>query len=221
MRRFLIAFGLVGTILPANAQDSGKDYSYSVFNGSEIVSQANSSGTEERAVLKAGFPGWMFNLDKISGSVFDMYGRATTVAGNTNVAKAQVLMTTKLNHAGINISEWRTSRNITAPKAAYVDYKQYIDNHEVIFAKLSFRFSPDGKITRIKKQTYGRPMQNASPALSGRQVVDAATVLNDVDVTSITKNTADADWVWFPVPTEKGYVAAAHFTVVRWLVRPE
>ncbi len=205
MRRFLIAFGLVGTILPANAQDSGKDYTYSIFNGSDIVSRANSLGAEEIAVLKTNFPGWMFSLDKISGGVFDLYGRATVVAGSTNEAKSQVLINQKLNHAGVNASEWRTSRNISAPKASYVDYKQYIDNHEVIFSKLSFRFSPDGRITRIKKQVYGRPVQNAALTLSNRQIIDAGTLLSGVDVTSITKHVADAAWVWFPVPTEKGY----------------
>jgi hypothetical protein len=205
MRRFLIAVGIAASVLPARAQDSGNDYAYSIFTGSDMVSQANQAGAEERATIKANLPGWMINVDKTSGSVFDMYGKAFAVAGATNEERSRILMAEKLNHAGINTTEWTTTRNTTAPKAAYVDYKQNIDGHEVLFSKLSFRFSLDGKITRIKKQVYGCPVQNPAINISQQQAIDARTILKDVNVTNLTKNTANVNWIWFPVPTEKGY----------------
>ncbi|RYE23364.1 MAG: hypothetical protein EOP51_10810, partial [Sphingobacteriales bacterium] len=74
MKRFLFAVGVAASTLSANAQDSGNDYSFSVFSGSEMVVKTNPAGAEERATLKAGFPDWMINVDKVSGTVFDMYG---------------------------------------------------------------------------------------------------------------------------------------------------
>ncbi|RYE23255.1 MAG: T9SS type A sorting domain-containing protein, partial [Sphingobacteriales bacterium] len=127
------------------------------------------------------------------------------VNGTTNEAKAQALMVQKLNHAGVDAAEWQLTRNITAPKAAYVDYKQYIDGHEVIFSKISFRFSLDGKITRIKKQLYGRPVQTAAISITSQQAANGQALLTDVAVTSLKAINADANWIWFPVPTEKGY----------------
>ena len=36
--------------------------------------------------------------------------------------------------------EWKQVSNVTGPKADYVNYKQNINAHDVVFASLSFRF---------------------------------------------------------------------------------
>ena len=204
MRKFLLTAGMAAITLPALAHGGGNNYTYSVFNGSNMVATANAKGSEERAAIKANFSNWMISIDKTSGSVFDMYGQAFAVQGNTNEEKAQNLMLQKLKHAGIDPAEWKLSRNTTGPKAAYVDYRQFIDGHEVVFAKLSFRFSLDGKITRIKKHIYGKPVA-ASISISNAEATNSAAILNDVEVTKLAATKADAEWVWFPVPTENGY----------------
>lgn len=199
---------ILGTSIQVSAGEHEDSHSlnYSVYQSYRHLNGVNADkllATQQLA--KTFLPGWNATPDKLTGMFRDMYGPAVQVSGTTNLQKAQNLMAGKLATMGINASEWVVTRNITVSHASFVDFSQVVAGHKVVFSDLSFRFTPDGRVQRIKMKNYGTPEVDMQPALTNAEVLNGSTIIDGLNDISIANKTVEKDWVWFPIPTEKGY----------------
>lgn len=211
MRKIASVFCLLalGANLYASEHDEqhSGNYNYSVFQAYSQMSGTNSEqALATQKLAKSFLPGWNATTDKIDGSFIDMYGPAAEVSGNTNASKANALMAGKLAAMGVNVAEWQTTRDIVANHAAYVDFKRVVQGHEVVFSRLSFRFTTDGRLQRVKMKAYSQPEQDNQPLLAAADVLAGKEMYQGMHTYALDEKTIDGDWVWFPIPTVSGYV---------------
>lgn len=205
MRNSLLTLGLLALGMQAVAQNYSHSYNRTVFNDAATQSPIEAGLIEStRAQVTRNFPGWHISLDKVSGTFNDIFGNAFSVPGGSNEVKALYVMDNYLKDLGINSAEWHKVRDMTAPKAAYVDFEQSFNNHPVVFARLSFRFTKDGRLVRIKNTSYGTP-GNVSAKLGAQDVLQANAIMDGINSVNVTNTTIATDWVWFPIP------AGAHY----------
>lgn len=206
MKPTLLLCGLLAIACPSFAQDGhSHDYNFSIFTGSEMAPIKNAGVRAETIqAAKASFPGWMISVDKLSGAFTDLYGKSMPVAGATRVEKADQLFG-MLQQLGIEKTEWQRVNERDAGHAQYVHYIRTVNGRQVVFANLSFKFTPGGELVRIKANAYGQPMANAQASLSKADVLAANAIMQDVHGMQVTATGADDNWVWFPVPSDKGY----------------
>jgi len=200
---------MLGTGVGASAHEDegGSALNYSVYQSYRYL-QGNSAAkmlaTQQQA--KTVLPGWSATPDKLTGMFRDMYGPAAVVPGNTNMQKAHMFMTGKLSSMGVNANEWKNTRDIAVNHASYVDFEQVVVGHKVVFSTLSFRFTTDGRLQRVKMQNFGMPEAAMVPVISANDVLNGTAITQGMAGMSIDKKEIEADWVWFPIPTNNGYV---------------
>ncbi len=194
-------FGFVLMILlinPATGQDN-IHYSYSVFSRFHALPHTTQ-------VAPASFPGymtgWVSHRDRITGMHRDLYGPAITVPGNSLTEKATYCLEQILPAVGISKNGWKLTHTSTASHAGYAHFEQLFSGHKVTFARLTLRFTQDGKLVRIRNYSYGDPEMHSTPAISSE--VALATAIENINHFSISGQTT-TDWEWFPVPSEYGY----------------
>lgn len=208
MKKLLITVGFAAAFAPAIAQhhEHGPSYQKSVFAGHEQVGILNRElHAATRMQVQQKFPGWKLTTDKVTGGFSDIYGDAMAVSGQSPVEKSQTVMNELLKQLGVSISEWSLVRNAAAPKAHYVDYEQVINGHKVMFTKLSFRFTKDGRLVRVNNTSFGKTIKSTSPVLTQADIATSSNVLEDVAGVSLSSVDVAKDWVWFPVPAKNGY----------------
>lgn len=211
MRKFVSAVCLLlsGTCISATAQESeGNDhFNYSVFGAYsqyDIVNATQAQKTQQQAA--ALLPGWSATTDKLTGLFADMYGPAATVDGKDNYQKALQLMSGKLAAMGVNVAEWSKTRDVQLSHAAFVDFSRAVDGHKVLFSSLGFRFTTDGRLQRVKMRSYGTPENGVQPTVSKQDVLAGTALTQGIEGYNVDKKEVKDDWVWFPIPTQKGYV---------------
>ncbi len=195
------------------ARDQKRTFEKSVFNNFKALPVNRSAADKTVKNVHANFAGWAVTTDKLNGCFTDIYGTPITIDGTTDADKAQNCMVQKLKTCGVNKAEWQQVSNFSAPKADYVNYKEVIYAHSVVFATLSFRFTKTGDLARIQMKNYGSPSKNVKPAISAQAAKDAAT--KDLDGVAIKSAMIDDNWEWFPIPSAKGYELhpAWHFKI--------
>ncbi len=210
MRNLLsvLCLAIIGTGVSAVAHEHEEvsSLNYSIYQSYEYMKGV--SGTKIAAtqqLAKEQFYGWNATPDKLTGMFRDMYGPAMAVPGADNLQKAQALMAGKLVNMGIKSPEWIVTRNINAGHAAYVDFKQVVHGHEVVFSNLSFRFTTDSRLQRVKMKNFGTPEQDMQPVLSANDILNGNAMTAGMAGTSIDKKEITGDWVWFPIPKSSGY----------------
>lgn len=209
MRKLLsvLCLSAMGMSVMAGEHPDYRSLDYSVFRGYKDMSTVDAAQvlrTQQQA--RDLFPGWNAVTDKVSGMFNDMFGPAVAVTGNTNLEKAQQLMSGKLAAMGINAAEWVNVRNTDAGFASYVDFEQVVNGHKVMFSTLSFRFTEDGRLQRIKMHNYGTPEQSVVPVVTENDALATAAGAQELSGYTITGKKVNSNWVWFPVPTKDGYV---------------
>lgn len=212
MRKFsmLLLAVLSWSIAVQAHEDDGvthSNYNYTVYGNYKNmkgVSAATIAATQQKAA--AFLPGWSARVDKLSGQFADMYGNAIAVAGVSNMEKVQKLMAGKLADMGVIANEWNVTRDIAAEHASFVDFERVVAGHKVLFSSLSFRFTPDGRLQRVKMKHHGTPEVDLVPTLSANDVLRGAAINQDLTNVIFEKKEVSKDWVWFPIPTEKGYI---------------
>lgn len=205
MKYILLAIGLAA-INPAMAQRTQANYDESAFSIYKDLKPVNASAINNtQKKVSAGFPGWNANIDKLSAIFHDIYGPAIAIQGATLQEKVSYCMNNQLKELGINSTEWQQVNAINAPRASYVDFAQNIYGHHVVFSDLSFRFTKDGHLVRIKMSSYGTP-ENAQPKIDRIAVLAASGINDGMDGAEITSRIIASDWEWFPIPTASGYV---------------
>lgn len=175
-----------------------RNYSHMKFGNPEKMAQ-----TQQQA--RQFLPGWNATTDKLNGTFTDMYGPAAQVQGSTNMEKAQILMKGKLAAMGVNADEWVNFRDVQVEHASFVDFSRVVEGHEVVFSNLSFRFTPDGRLQRVKMKNHGQPEPDMVPALTADDVLKGSAINTGLTGKVIGDKTVEKNWVWFPIPTAKGY----------------
>ncbi len=205
MRLGLIVLGLAVSSLPAFAQEyHSDDYNKSVYNGfKDLKPHFRTNQLQLQSQVDQLFPGMNFTRDRLNGSLTGLFGKATPIAGGTLRDKARNLVEQKLSAFGLNWNEWQEVRNQAAPHASFLDFRQEIDGRPVVFSKLQFRFTTDGRVERIKIKTYGQPAAGLQPQVTPAQAEQL--VLGGLQGVSVTTKTLDENWVWFPVPSQNDY----------------
>lgn len=196
-----------------SAKEKKKNFNLSAFGAYQSLpanTQAKDKTTNQVAAL---FPGWITVADKLSGHFTDIYGAPIPADGHTLEEKANSIISQKLGDLGVNASQWKKIKAYDAPKASYVNYKQVINNHDVVFATMNFRFTKAGDLARIQMKNYGQPNAGTTPTISKEAAKKAA--VSDINEITVTSAIIDGNWSWFPIPQAGGYVLhpAWHFTV--------
>jgi hypothetical protein len=203
MKSKLLALGFAIAALPSMAQEQTVNYNKSVFSNVRSLQRsnpANAALTQQK--VQQHFPGMKLAIDPATGSLRDVFGLALAIPGNTLEAKIQYCFSNHLSDLGITSGEWQQVRNDASPRASFIAYEQVLNGHKVIFSRLSFRFTPTGKLERLQLKEYGKAADLA-PVLTPENALQAA--VNDVNNATITEQHVEADWAWFPVPTRNGY----------------
>jgi hypothetical protein len=207
MKQVLLALG-IAFAMPVAAQHYDHSFKYTVFDNYRHLGTANkkaSAVTEEK--VRANFPGWNVATDKLSAAFRNIYGDAIVIPGATLNDKVAYCMDNKLSALEVVKGEWKQTRNDVAAHASYVDYARYINDHKVVFSNLSFRFTTDGRLVRVKMAHYGNKMYQGGFTSDATSISRVAALNEEMVNAGITVKTKDikADWVWFPIPTDKGY----------------
>lgn len=206
MKKLLLALGLAASFSPAIAQQYDHAYEYSVFSDYRFLKPVdNSAILATREKLKNLFPGWKLSADKLDGSFNDIYGKAVAVPGNSITEKVQYCLNNQLRNLGVDASEWKQANAVAASHAQYVYFSHEINGRKVIFSSLQFRFTPDGKLVRIKMNSYGTPATGVTAGLSQADAMRTKAMTNDLSALNVTNKTIGNDWVWFPVPSDGKY----------------
>ena len=199
---FLISFAL--TSLSVTAQIQTDNLHKSVFaNSRELGSSRRDASVATLQKSQQHFPGLKVKVDNLSGSFTDIFGLAIPIQGNTYDEKVQNCFIQKLSDFGVDAAEWSQVRNYAAPHATFLTYQQSINGHKVVFSRLNFRFTNDGRLERLQMKSYGVPAAGVVPVLSEEDAKLAA--IQDISGVSITESSVSSNWVWFPIPLSEGY----------------
>lgn len=205
MKYTLLAFCMAAGFA-ATAQHHDNSYNYSVFSSYKDIPPVNAAAmmhTQEK--VNTVFPAWNVNVDKLTNNFKDIYGDAIAIPGNTLEEKVAYCMDHKLSQLGVSKAEWKQTRNTRAAHASYIDFAQQINGHDVVFSNLSFRFTTDGRLVRVKTTSYGKPASNTPALLDKATILSMAGFTRDITGAKLEAATLSDDWSWFPVPGVKGY----------------
>ena len=219
MKNIVLALGLTAIAVPSFAQEHDHDHAYqkSVFAGHELITSVNKERADQvRPLVRKNFPGWKLDVDKITGEFTDIYGDAIAVSGNSPLEKSQYVLGNALKQLGIESSQWKMVRNSAAPKAHYVDFEQYLDGHSVMFSRISFRFTADHRLVRVKNRSFGTNKSSSAPVLTPADIKSSQNITEGATGLNIATVTVAGDWVWFPIPAKNGYTLhpAWEFTAI-------
>jgi len=210
MKQLFFLFGLSALSLNAFAQQENQHqhtsdkYGVSVFTNSHTLRPEKRADIGVHTKLQARFPGWFITTDPWTGGFKELNGKPMTVSGSTLLEKANNLMKNELSVVGIKPSDWKLDHEFTNNKGVtFLYFYQVVDGKKVTFAKMHFRFAPDGKIARINMKGYGQPDQTLSASISESKALELAT--KDLNDAIITNQSIESNLEWFPIPSTKGY----------------
>lgn len=210
MKQLFFLFGLSALSLNTFAQQNDQHqhienkYGVTVFANSHTLRPEKRADIGVNAKLQTQFPTWFITTDPWTGGFKELNGKPFTVSGSTLLEKANNLMKNQLSVVNINPAEWKLDNQFTNNKGfTYLYFYQEVDGKRVSFAKMNFRFSPDGKIARINMKGYGKPDISLIPAINEAKVLDVAT--QELEAAVIKSKSVAPDLEWFPIPSSKGY----------------
>src|SRR5690606_18847073 len=200
---YLLGCCLPGLAVAQNHHYSDNDFNVSVYeNYRNIPTSKSINKMRMKERVNQEFPSWYVFTDKLTGNFRDIFGDALALQGNTNEEKIAYSFQHQLKDLGIQEQEWILTKHHDADFAEFFHYKQQINGHDVVFSNLSFRFTANGDLQRIKHKSYGTPGQ-ITPSLTKEQALIFAK--EDLPTVNIQKAEIDNDWYWFPVPSANGY----------------
>ncbi|OSZ79535.1 hypothetical protein CAP35_15175 [Chitinophagaceae bacterium IBVUCB1] len=206
MKKFIACLGIVAGIA-TTAIAHKHDFGVSVYDRYDRLPHAGklvAAQTQQRA--KALFPGFYVVTDKLTGAPRIIYGKTLQVPGTTAADKSAYLMANQLQQLGVEAAQWQRTNVVNAPHASFAHYKQVIDGREVVFSQMSFRYTKTGDLQRLTLKTYGQPQPGTQPVLTAAQAENAASFTDGLQDINISSKTIATNLVWFPVPTQNGYV---------------
>eukprot|EP01012_Entosiphon_sulcatum_P039991 TRINITY_DN53610_c0_g1_i1.p1 TRINITY_DN53610_c0_g1~~TRINITY_DN53610_c0_g1_i1.p1 ORF type:complete len:991 (+),score=137.10 TRINITY_DN53610_c0_g1_i1:12-2984(+) len=206
MKKSIVALGLAA-LVSTGALAHKHDYGVSVYDDySRLPFAGKLAASNNQKLVQSLFPGFHATTDKLSGTPRDIYGKTLAVPGNSLTEKSQYLLNNQLRQFELVAADWKQTNVVNAPHAGYTHYKQFINGREVVFSQLSFRFTKDGMLQRMVVKTYGQPQSGTTPTLTQGDVLVSKAMNADLSEVNVNNKTVGNDWVWFPIPTQNGYV---------------
>lgn len=201
---FLLLVAATTGVFAQEHRHHAGDYDISVYrNFKDLPVSRCVDWTANKSRVNAQFPNWYVFSDKLTGTFSDIAGPALAIPGSSLETKLAYCFNNQLKALGINGTEWvRTQHASTVEPVKQVHYKQTINGHEVIFSRLSLKFSNDEKLIRIQHKSFGTPALSA-PSISVGDALTAAK--GDLSSLKIDHASVDENWVWFPIPSRNGY----------------
>lgn len=206
MKKFIALLGLTA-FTATNTFAHKHHFGVSVFDHYDrLPHAAKQVAAQSQQKAKSLFPGFNVTTDKLTGVPRIIYGKTLQVPGATPTDKSAFLLINQLQQLGVEAAQWQQTNALNAQHASFVHYKQVIDGKEVVFTQLSFRYTTTGLLQRVTLKTYGQPQPGTQPVLSATQVANAPSLVAGLQDMNIQAKNIGANWVWFPVPTQHGYV---------------
>lgn len=150
----------------------------------------------------AKYPTWGARFNAKTQLPHRAFGHPISFApgGSDPVAKAKAFIQSELHAYGINTDELQLTRNVNDGKYIHVDFKQIHEGYEVLWSRVSVRFSQNLNIIMFGTDFY-RNIPVVHATLSSTQAVGfAESAIN----TKIIHSEVDPSLKWFPLPTDKG-----------------
>jgi len=197
-----LALASLATVASAQ-QYHANNFDISVYrNYTDIPVNSRINRAAVKSEVNKQFPQWYVISDKLTGTFTDIFGDAISISGNDIVQKVNFCFNNQLKALGVNQQEWVETESTTTDHGSFASYKQYLNGHEVAFSYLKFRFTKDGKLSRIQMKAYTKP-DNAAPVISGQTALQNATAT--LTGATVKQSEIANDWSWFPVPSHNGY----------------
>ncbi len=220
MKVTLFTAGLMCLFTQAMALDHNDDFERSAYsNFRHMQSVQNPVAQRYQPVLREKMNGWSISFDKMSGMPLEMVGIPLQLSGNTPEQKAGTFVKQYLAQFGIDQQQLRLRRNTSNDKAYFVDYDQLVNGREVAFSRLGFRFSKGQQLIRVQSKVFPVPQDKLTAKMSAADALQAAKA--DLTSLTISNATTSNDWVWFPLPTAKGYELRPAYTFQISATSPE
>lgn len=197
-------FALATLATPSIAHEHhGGDYDVSVYrNYKDMPTSKRLNMHNLKKEVEAVFPQSYVTFDKLNGMFTSIYGKSYTMPGTTLEAKINYCFQHQLKALGVQQADWVKTGETRPGFAQFVNYKQQLHGRDVVFSRLSFRFTQNGAIEKIQMKNFGTP-KTMAPTVSAAAAQTVAT--QNLNGVSIEKTTISNDWVWFPVPQKEGY----------------
>jgi hypothetical protein len=202
MKKLLLGISLLGTLQQVMAQEKPLDVSaYRLYKDMAAVTAPGAPPLQ--TALREQMPGWYLTFDQLSGYPSNLAGQPISLPGSTLDQKAATFIQTYLAPHGFGSSTWKNLRNQATAKTHYLAQRQLVNNREVVFSNLTFKFTTNGDLKGIQAKIF--PVQDnlQQPAISANTALKSA--LEGLDDYTLTQRSADEQWVWFPLPTAAGY----------------
>lgn len=207
-KKSLLTLGFLAFAWPNTAQEHhhhGPNYEISVFYGTEQQAPINlENKVSIESAVATHFPNWSYSLDPITGVFSHLYGPAKAIDGSSMEAKALSIIPI-LTEFGLEPAQWKKVRDHAAPRAHYVDFVQEHKGREVVFTKLSFQFTLDGRILKISNRSFGSEYKQEYPKQSPDDILNNSGWRADLEQVQVEDIQIDPNWIWFPVPVGRGY----------------
>ena len=208
-----ICLAIQGFAQTGLAQNKNKSFEVSAFSGYQAMATNAKAINQNTNKVKKQFPGWMATCDKLNGAFTDIFGNPVLLDGDNIYDKSQNCLKNQLKTLGITPNEWVKVSQLEAPKANYVNYKQVVGSHDVVFSRLAFRFTKGGNLARVQMKNYGSPDTKMQPTITSKSAKTYAE--KGLDGVTIKTSEIDNNWSWFPIPNKTGYELhpAWHFKI--------
>ncbi|HQE11565.1 MAG TPA: hypothetical protein PLQ78_02330, partial [Flavipsychrobacter sp.] len=138
IRLLLLSLATFTSSLFAHEHHSG-DYDISVYRNYKDFPVSKRLDLQNlKTKVNAVFPKAYTSFDKLNGKFTAIYGKSFQVPGATIERKIDYCFKNQLSQLGVQKNDWVKSQETNPGFAQLVHYKQILNNHEVVFSRLSF-----------------------------------------------------------------------------------
>ncbi|MEZ5046392.1 MAG: T9SS type A sorting domain-containing protein [Chitinophagaceae bacterium] len=150
------------------------------------------------------YPNWGVRMNRYTGMPHRAVGAAIPFAqgGNDPIAKAKAFLQQELNGFQIPINELIVTRNYNDGKYIHVDFKQRHQNMDVLWSRVTVRFTQDLRIVLFGIDAH-KNIPNTTVAINPAQ---AKSIAENAVVTQVLNTEIKSELKWFPIPGENEYI---------------
>jgi hypothetical protein len=129
-------------------------------------------------------------------------GPGIATSGSTFVNRAINFMQTELAQYNIPVNNLELTSQTTYKQYTNLNFKQSINGKEILWSRITFRFTPDGKVVLFGIDAYANNTPIVAEQISASQAQTAAQ--NSLEHTTITGTTISSTTKYIPLPNEQG-----------------
>lgn len=212
MKKIILSFVAFFTIVSAIAHGLGGDHHHDVnpnitpYNdAADAKAGISTAYLLKRSAWKAftqKYPSWGARFDRFTEMPHRAFGEPISFApgGSDPELKARLFLQTEMQGFQIPVQELVTTRQVNDGKYIHVDFKQVHQGKEVMWSRVTVRFSQDLRILLVGIDAH-KNIPTLNPTLTASQAISAAEAAL---TTPIIRSNVEPDMKIFPLPTEEG-----------------